>query len=335
MTEKNYILIKGSQGIGNRIISILNMILFSKLTNRTLTVDWRDIFYSQKSINSFPQLFSCKNYVDVEQLPNTDSIFPSIWKGNIDKSINDMNEVFGKNFYTKTQKKYTFDISKIDYEYDILVSYSFTEKVYLLRKYFKNKLSEFVDKKIDEVFKTLLKNYIIFNPEIQNNGNKFIQQHFNDEVIGVHIRYTDRKSNIKKTLNTLNKLLKDKKVKKIFLATDNKKIIDLFKDQYSKNLIIRNKWLPNDPVPLHKANSDNNQVMHAIDAVTDMYLLSQSNYLVIDSRSSFSYISYLFSNLENSGVYDVRPFAWLPHSLRRKIFYLQTELNYLKHLKNR
>jgi len=133
----------------------------------------------------------------------------------------------------------------------------------------------------------------------------------------------------------MNKLLKDKKVEKIFLATDSKKIIDLFKDLYGKGLIIRNKWLPNDPVPLHKVNSVNNQLMYAIDAVTDMYLLSKSNYLVIDSRSSFSYISYLFSDLDKSGVYDVRPFAWLPHSLRRKIFYLQTELNYLKHLKNR
>jgi len=107
----------------------------------------------------------------------------------------------------------------------------------------------------------------------------------------------------------MNKLLKDKKVEKIFLSTDSKKIIDLFKDLYGKGLIIRNKWLPNDPVPLHKVNSVNNQLIYAIDPVTDMYLLSKSNYLVIDSRSSFSYISYLFSNLEKSGVYDVRPFA--------------------------
>jgi len=215
------------------------------------------------------------------------------------------------------------------------VSYSFSEKVYLLRKHFKNKLSEFHDKNTDEIFKMLLKNCIKFNPEIQNNGNDFKEKYFNDEVIGVHIRYTDKKANIKLTLNTLNKLLKDKKVKKIFLATDSKNITDLFKDLYGKDLIIRNKRLPNDPVPLHKATSGNDQVMHAIDAVADMYLLSKSNYLVIDSSSSFSYISYLFSDLDKSGVYDLKPYIWLPDSLRRKLLHLQTELNYLKHLKNR
>ena len=62
---------------------------------------------------------------------------------------------------------------------------------------------------------------------------------------------------------------------------------------------------------------------------------SKSNYLVIDISSSFSYISYLFSDLDKSGVYDLKPLAWLPDSLRKKFLHLQTELTYLNHLKNR
>ncbi len=58
MTEKNYILIKGSQGIRNRIISILNMILYSKLTNRTLTGEI--FFILKKALIHFPNYLAVK-----------------------------------------------------------------------------------------------------------------------------------------------------------------------------------------------------------------------------------------------------------------------------------
>ena len=45
MDDKRYLLVKGIAGLGNRILSVLNGILYARLSDRLLFVDWRDPDY--------------------------------------------------------------------------------------------------------------------------------------------------------------------------------------------------------------------------------------------------------------------------------------------------
>ncbi|MDF2388907.1 hypothetical protein JMG10_46270, partial [Nostoc ellipsosporum NOK] len=87
MNNNKYLLIKGRAGLGNRILCLLGSILYAQLTSRKLIVDWSDPTYSDDGSNIFSKLFTIDNVEQTTDIPDTNSIFPSIWKGNLDLSI--------------------------------------------------------------------------------------------------------------------------------------------------------------------------------------------------------------------------------------------------------
>ena len=53
-----YVLVKGKAGLGNRMMSAMNGILYAMLSGRRLVVDWSDFTYSNDHTNVFPKLFT-------------------------------------------------------------------------------------------------------------------------------------------------------------------------------------------------------------------------------------------------------------------------------------
>ena len=41
-----YLLVKGAAGLGNRVFALVTAILYAKLSDRTIAIDWRDSQYS-------------------------------------------------------------------------------------------------------------------------------------------------------------------------------------------------------------------------------------------------------------------------------------------------
>src|SRR5919109_721273 len=87
MSRDRYVLVKGSSGLGNRIGCVMTGILYARLTGRRLIVDWSDKIYSNDRRNVFHHFLQCSMYKPGDEVPHTDSVNPSIWRGHLGRSM--------------------------------------------------------------------------------------------------------------------------------------------------------------------------------------------------------------------------------------------------------
>ena len=90
----------------------------------------------------------------------------------------------------------------------------------------------------------------------------------------------------------------------IFLATDSPEAQRMMQERYDK-VISTEKWFPTPGNEMHQNPECPDRLTSAIEALIDMYLLSQCNYLVFPSSSTFSYISSLYTNMPRGHIVDV------------------------------
>lgn len=109
---------------------------------------------------------------------------------------------------------------------------------------------------------------------------------FDNDVIGVHLRFGDAmdSENPKHKLHTKNNLEKiidtcKNHVGKVFVSTDDQEVLELFKNKLPNKLLFREKQFVQS-----KLNAQKNG---QFDAMVDLYLLSQTNYMLPTSPSSF------------------------------------------------
>jgi len=67
--SNKYLVVIGTGGMGNRIENLLTCILYAKLTNRILFVDWSDSAFSKDGKNIFNKFFPLLDVDHVVHLP--------------------------------------------------------------------------------------------------------------------------------------------------------------------------------------------------------------------------------------------------------------------------
>lgn len=312
MANEKVLIIKGDNGIGNRLLSLAKGLAYAQISGRRVVVDWRDGMYADKGVDSFQELF-VNPLVDPGALVSvtTKSIFPKNWVGNLEKSIYEM--VYGDHGFFRfviskivnLKSKYVIDLSKSDYKEDVLVM----SDVEFNFRQIKNNLSLLPvewPREEKSLLKYIFKKYIILKQDIVDAVTNFRKDYFKGNVIGVHIRYTDNfnfiieKTKLEEYFYIIDNILKDKPNSTIFLATDSKNVLDEFKKRYS-NVVSTDKPYPSTPgTPMHYYVGYKNKLDMARSALVDMYLLSCGNYLVSTKGSSFSYISGVISDIEDN-----------------------------------
>ena len=92
-----YLVLKGKYGFGNRLQALCQALVYCQLTGRQIVVDWRDARYSDSGSNIFPLLFESlgRDTSFLDRVGN--SVFPTIWKGMLDKEIDWMKTQFRSN----------------------------------------------------------------------------------------------------------------------------------------------------------------------------------------------------------------------------------------------
>jgi len=307
MSKEKFSLNKGIGGMSNRIRSLLTAMLYAKLSGRTLVVDWRDDAYSDGSNNVFHNFFSISGMNYLTEIPDTSSVRPVIWKGNLDKSLDKIWFIHGPHPWVagKVYKKYSIDISQIDFPEDLIVLWCYGHKLDALRKHFKRKFAEFDAIDDAAIFRKMLKENLILNKNIRKKVDDFKVKHFKGKVVGVHIRYTDIKPMPHdKYYNSVNKLIDKHSDAQIFLATDSRKVQSEFQKRY-KNVIITDKWLPEKNEKLHGHPEFPDKIENGIEALVDMYLLAECEYLIFCWRSTFPIISRYISDLPSTNLIDL------------------------------
>src|SRR5262245_46211790 len=124
MSQNKFLLVKGSSGLGNRILSALTGILYARLAGRRLLIDWSDDLYSNNKSNVFPSFFQCSACVPIDELPMTDSVSPSIWRGHLYETADYMRSQYRTRENSEIWREFSIDLTKLDYQEDVAVMWT-------------------------------------------------------------------------------------------------------------------------------------------------------------------------------------------------------------------
>ena len=325
LNKKKIILVKGTAGLGNRILSLLTAILYAQLSNRTLVIDWRDPYYSTDKTNSFNDFFMYDNKEMTVSLPLSDSIAPAIWRSNLHHTVDEILTKYAADSvnHPDTWSKFSIDLSRLDYDEDILVMWSYFEQLNVMRRHFYGEWAELRGLDTKTILRKLMRDHLCLKPAIQKQVTQFKKDRLTRPTIGLHIRCSDKRSRISPMLKKLNSLQKKYPEIQIFLATDNSEIKQKIENNYQRVLTIP-KWYPEPYTPIHVGLSD--RMHHGLEALIDIYLLAECDYLILDESSSFAYVATLISNSHEKQIYNFQRGRWIPAATRHKIWILKRRL---------
>lgn len=330
--NSRFLIIKGVGGIGNRFISLMEAIVYAQKTNRIIYLDWCDGMFGPTGVNIFFKYFDLKNVEftnDKTELQNLIdskvSIFPKGY------TSDDLEKPLLKNFYACTPWLAQYPPYKVGmglifkHKLSYLVGLQSFQRVGDRKKYIgvvkdlygpdNFPLGGALSKKMDEEivvfadFRPLRKienifDYINLKDEFYTSYKNYATKNDFDNVIGVHIRYTDKKpkSKLQGLIKRLKTDLEIDRNYKIFLCSDNNEIIKEFREEFDDKIIFFDKYIPDveSGLGIHKwayRNYDENKKEQLFyDCLADMWLLSMTKKLYWQGNSSFSLISKVLKN---------------------------------------
>jgi hypothetical protein len=310
--KEQYIFIKGKAGLGNRILVLLDSLVYAKLSGRKPIIDWRDGAYAQYGINAFPLLFSEPSVDSFQHLTSIESVAPEVWKGHLQTSVDKLFQEkypFNDEMDTvrRVARRYTISSKKISYSETVVVRWGWTHELYNLRRFFSGPYKKYFTLTDNEILRSVLKERLRPVDEIQTCVKAFRDRYFGDNTIGLHIRYTDRKNSFDGYYKYVDKFLNEYPFGVVFISTDNIDVETCFKLRYPR-VVASEKWYPPSGMPIHRnRHPERDMLQNAREALVELYLLGSCNSLIFNSTSTFGCIASLISDAQNTNLVDLAP----------------------------
>jgi len=300
-----HVVVKGSggAGLGDKIFALIVAGMYSRLTGRILYVDWRDRTYGDGARNYFPDLFQTVGLQVADSCPTTGTTAPKAWERRLALSLDDVVVADGFSWNrTGGRARYSFNQTRLDYDEEILVMWEM-DQFSLVRALYEEKFPApdlLTDLQAQARF---FQAHFIVNANIQSRVDAYMAEHFTKRpVIGVHVRLTDeseanrRNPTLAAFFRAATRILRESQATAIFLATDNRNVIDRFRSEFGAARILTiDKWLPQAGMHLHKNPECPNPLQSARDALVDACLLGRCEWLVGSHASAFSRLAVIFS----------------------------------------
>jgi hypothetical protein len=155
----------------------------------------------------------------------------------------------------------------------------------------------------NDIFRDYLARWFTPKPRVLETVEQLIapERH---PVIGVHIRYTDRKIPLDRFERALEEALERLPGASVFLATDNGEVEAMFREKFPR-VFTMEKWFPPAGARIHHNAAAPDMVREAENALIDMWALSRCQCLIYSSHSTFSVTSRLLGDLSPDAVSDV------------------------------
>jgi len=309
-TGAKYLIVKAKGGMGNRMLCAVTGILYGQLTGRLTVIDWRDAAYSNDGSNTFSRFFDSPQVLSEKILPKNASICPEIWAGQLHKSMSTMISEQDPNKHSSIwiHRKYSVDVRKLEYDEDILVFWYYTGRVRALKAHLRNSDIGFAGLDSGGIIRKVLLEQMKLSDGVRRRIDDFKSTiGWPGKVIGVHIRYTDMRTNLAGYERALRRFLQREPNAHIFLATDNKQISMEYHERY-KNVFSTPKWFPDNFSTMHQSSVCPDRVFNGMEALMDMYLLASCDYLIYPGRSTFSWISRILSDIPSERIVDIDRF---------------------------
>jgi len=304
-----YLVVKAKGGMGNRMLCAITGIIYGQLTGRMTVIDWRDAGYSNDRSNTFSRFFDCHCIYPETVFPAMATIRPAVWKNNLDKSMSEMISRFDpkKHSSLRIHRKYSVDIRRLDYDEDIVVFWYYTGRIRAIERHLRNRQNSLAGLDTNEIIRKVLLEEMKLSDEVRQHLDDYKSANWPDKVIGVHIRHTDLRTNLLRYERPLRKFLRRSPKAHIFLATDNLQVNEDYHKRF-KNVFSIPKWFPESMASMHQNVNCPDKVANGIEALVDMYLLADCDYLIYPGSSTFSCVSRLLSNKPPEKVVDIERF---------------------------
>lgn len=316
--QKRALIIKAKGGLGNRMLSAVTGLVLADLNNRTGYIDWRDGMYLAAGENLYPHLFDANWMGDLAAFDHETDVMPAVWAGRLtDQPVDIIRRHFPRQHQNPfLYRKLSIDLTGSDPAARAGVYWSYLPKLQRLSGRLARN-PRFADKSIDTITREYLNRYFRPVPQVTERIDTVFAK-LDKPVIGVHIRFTDRKVPLDKIMRELGQLSARLPEATIFLATDSEVAQNAILDRFD-NVVTLEKALAKDGAALHfSTDSFTDPVEEARNALADMMALARCDWLLHSRHSTFSVTAALSGNIPESRQVDI---ARLDPVVRTKQFF--------------
>ena len=311
-SKTKYLIVKGSGGggLGDRIRSVLTGIAYAKLANRTIFIDWSDGKLIPQRRNVFFEIFHLNNIDYVRDCPVSDDVLPLIWQGKLDLSLHDQYQESKLVNWDRQAaiELFSFDQRRLDYPQQILVMWEFDQLASFS--------SHYAPGPDNSLMKYIAAQHLCVNEQILTEVQHYKQQTYlgQEKIIAVHIRATVEFQRQKYAVKLdhylwqINRCLRHLNGQaKIFLATDNLDMENQLKAAFPGQVCTRNKWFadPGEKIHFNEQCPDADKSLQ--DAIIEICLLADSEYLIYQYNSSFGMIAHYLFKADDKNVFALVP----------------------------
>ncbi|MEM8724120.1 MAG: nodulation protein NodZ [Pseudomonadota bacterium] len=304
-TEERALVIKAKGGLGNRMLSAVTGCVLAELNGRTPYIDWRDGMYVPPGENLYPLLFDASWMGDLTAFDDATDVAPAPWAGHMDEQPVD---IIRRDFPREHRnpllyRKLSIDLVGPDPSNHVGVFWSYLPKFQRLASRIAAHPG-FSGRGIDKITGEFLDRFFKPVEEVRQEVDRIFEGQ-SGPVIGVHIRFTDRKAPLPKIVRELERLAQASPEAAIFLATDSAEAQDAVMSRFPNTLTI-DKALASDDTALHfAAGGFHDPVAEARNALIDMMALARCDSLVHSRYSTFSVTAALIGRIPKANQVDV------------------------------
>lgn len=308
MSAEKPLVIKAKGGLGNRMLSAVTGIVLAQLNNRTPYIDWRDGMYLAPGENLYPYLFEADWMGDLARFDDAQQVAPAIWSGRITEHPVDIIHRAYPNSHSDPliYRKLSITLTGPDPAEPVGVFWSYLPKLMRLQPRMARH-PDFMGRDLSDITSDTLDRYFRPVSAVRERVDAIFRG-LDQPVIGVHIRFTDRKVPLPKIISSLAKLKSDMPKARIFLATDSAQAQAAILSRFPDTQTI-DKALAADGAALHVTGSSfSDPVAEARNALIDMIALSRCDWLLHSQHSTFSVTAALIGRIPRARQIDVDRF---------------------------
>lgn len=302
------LIIKAKGGLGNRMLSAITGLALADLNQRTPYIDWRDGMYVPKGENLYPHLFDASWMGDLAALDEERDVMPALWSGRLTEHPTDII----KRHYPKQHqdpliyRRLSISLTGADPGSKVGIFWSYLPKMQRLASRLAQD-PQFAGQSLDTVTRGYLNR--CFQPvAVVRDKVDAVFAGLPGPVIGVHIRFTDRKVPLGKIISKLTRAIESNPDARIFLATDSAEAQEAILSRFAQVVTI-DKALAQEGAALHvAADTFSDPIEEARNALADMLALSRCDRLLHSRHSTFSVTAALLGNIPDSRQIDIARF---------------------------
>ncbi len=299
-----YLIIKAKGGFGNRMLSASTGIALAALTDRIPLIDWRDGEYAAKGTNVYPLLFDSPAKIEVSALDHRADVAPDLWKGRLSQHPTDVIHELYPNSHSDPfiYRKLSIPLNHPDVPEPLAVFWSYLPKMARLRRQLRQHPA-FRRMNVDQVTRWALDRHFRPNQRVVNEVRRIFNG-CSHPMIGVHIRYTDRKVPLEPLLHEVHLLRKRVPAAGLFLATDNHAVQNRVRETHP-DVVVISKALGDDAHSIHEHLRHDDPLREAENALIDMWALAHCHWLIHSRHSTFSVAAALIGGIPRGRQIDV------------------------------